>query len=117
MQTVLAFLVGFMVTVSVYMMLNRNIIRFLFALIITANAVNLLIFTCGRLTPTQPPLIPEGVVAPLGEVANALPQALILTAIVIGFAMVSFILVLYYQTYQSIGTVDSKAMPSAKPQE
>ena len=117
MQTMLAFLIGFMVTVSVYMMLSRNIIRFLFALIIMGNAVNLLIFTCGRLTPTRPPLIPEGAVAPLGEVANALPQALVLTAIVIGFAMVSFILVLYYQTYQTMGTVDSESMRSAELEE
>jgi multicomponent Na+:H+ antiporter subunit C len=39
--------------------------------------------------------------------ANALPQAMILTAIVIGFAMITFLLVLLYRTYAETGTLDA----------
>jgi multicomponent Na+:H+ antiporter subunit C len=46
--------------------------------------------------------------------ANALPQALILTAIVIGFALLAFVFVLFYRAYQELGTVDSEAMRTAE---
>ena len=46
--------------------------------------------------------------------ANALPQALILTAIVIGFALLSFVFILFYRTYQTLGTVDTELMRVAE---
>ena len=60
--------------------------------------------------------VPEGLAAAPGLVANALPQALILTAIVIGFGLLAFALVLVYRGYQSLGTLDSDAMRSAEPE-
>jgi multicomponent Na+:H+ antiporter subunit C len=48
-------------------------------------------------------------------VANALPQALMLTAIVIGFALLAFIFVLFYRAYEEIGTVDTEFMRLAEP--
>ena len=48
-------------------------------------------------------------------VANSLPQALILTAIVIGFALLAFIFILFFRTYQTLGTVDTEAMADAEP--
>ena len=90
MEPVIAVVIGILVAASVYLMLARNILRFLFGLVLLSNAANLTIFAAGRLTPDTPPLVPEGLPAPPGLVANALPQALVLTAIVIGFGLLAF---------------------------
>ena len=115
METVLALLVGVLVAASVYLMLARNVLRFLFGLVLLSNAANLTIFAGGRLTQAAPPLVPEGLPGPPELVANALPQALILTAIVIGFGLLAFALVLVYRGYQSLGTLESDAMRFAEP--
>ena len=115
MESVMAILVGIMVAGSVYLILGRNLIRFIFGLVLASNAVNLLLFTGGRLSNPAPPLIPPDALTPAGPVANALPQALMLTAIVIGFALLVFIFVLFYRAYQEIGTVDTEFMRLAEP--
>ncbi|MFZ0132270.1 MAG: Na+/H+ antiporter subunit C [Desulfobacterales bacterium] len=117
METEFAFLVGVMVAGSIYLILDRNLIRFIFGLVLLGNAVNLLIFTVGRLSSSRPPLISEGGTVPVAPVANALPQALILTAIVIGFALLAFVFVLFYRAYQEIDTVDTEAMRVAEPDD
>lgn len=117
METALAFLIGLLVASSVYLMLARSILRFLFGLILISNAANLLIFASGRLTAGQPPFVPEGADAPVGEVANALPQALVLTAIVIGFGLFAFALVLAWRAYTELGTLESDEMRVAEPRE
>jgi multicomponent Na+:H+ antiporter subunit C len=53
----------------------------------------------------------------VGLVANALPQALVLTAIVIGFGLFAFALTLVYRGYQNLGTLDSDEMRLAEPRE
>ncbi len=115
MEPVLAFLCGIMVAASLYLMLAGNIIRFIFGLVLATNAVNLLIFTAGRLSSPRPPLIGEDFAVPAEQAANALPQALILTAIVIGFALMTFVFILFYRTYQALGTVDTEKMRFAEP--
>ncbi len=114
MEILCAGLVGVMVAASVYLILDRNLIRFIFGLILAGNAINLLIFAVGRLDSQRPPLIPDPATAAQGPFANALPQALILTAIVIGFALLSFIFVLFYRAYQELGTVDTELMRVAE---
>jgi multicomponent Na+:H+ antiporter subunit C len=117
MELLIAIMVGVLVAASVYLMLARNVLRFLFGLILISNAANLVIFASGRLTPESPPLIPEGADAPVELVANALPQALVLTAIVIGFGLFAFALTLVYRTYQNLGTLNSDEMRLAEPPE
>ena len=114
METLCAGLVGVMIAASIYLILDRNLIRFIFGLILASNAINLLIFTVGRLDSQRPPLIPNPATAVQEPFANALPQALILTAIVIGFALLSFVFVLFYRAYQELGTVDTKQMRVAE---
>ena len=114
MQTICAGLVGVMVAASIYLILDRNLIRFIFGLILAGNAINLLIFTVGRLDSQRPPLIPDLTTTGQGPFANALPQALILTAIVIGFALLSFVFVLFYRAYQELGTVDTEHLRVAE---
>ena len=114
MQTVCAILVGVMVAASVYLILDRNLIRFIFGLVLVGNAIHLLIFAVGGLDSQRPPIIPNNTAAVQEPLANALPQALILTAIVIGFALLSFIFVLFYRSYQDLGTVDTESMRIAE---
>ncbi len=113
MEPVLAFIVGALFACGIYLMLRRNLLRFIFGLILMSNGANLLIFTAGRLTRGSPPLIPAEADLPVGEVANALPQALVLTAIVIGFGLVSFALVLLLRAHQGLGTLDTDVMAQA----
>ena len=108
-------LVGIFLAVAIYLLLSRSLIRMLLGLAILGNGVNLVILVCGRLTRITPPIVPLGLTVPAGQVANPLPQALILTAIVIGFAMFTFLLVLVYRAYQSMGTDDTDAMRLAEP--
>ena len=117
MEALLAITVGLLVSAAVYLMLARNILRFIFGLILISNAANLTIFTAGRLTEGKPPLVPEGAMAPVGDVANALPQALVLTAIVIGFGLFAFALVLMFRAYTSLGTLYSDDMRVAEPRK
>jgi multicomponent Na+:H+ antiporter subunit C len=115
MEPVIAVLVGVLTAAAVYLMLARNLLRFLFGLILISNAANLTIFDAGRLTVGAPPLIALGAEAPDGVVANALPQALVLTAIVIGFGLFAFALVLAFRAYSDLGTLDSDEMRLAEP--
>ncbi len=117
METVLAFVCGIMVAASIYLMLSGNLIRFIFGLVLATNAVNLLIFIAGRLSTSRAPLIAETAALPTKPLANALPQALILTAIVIGFALLSFVFILFYRTYQTLGTVETESMRFSEPAE
>jgi multicomponent Na+:H+ antiporter subunit C len=115
MEPIIAILVGVLTAAAVYLMLSRNVLRFLFGLILISNAANLTIFDAGRLTVGVPPLIPDGADAPLGVAANALPQALVLTAIVIGFGLFAFALVLAFRAYSDLGTLDTDEMRLAEP--
>ena len=117
MEVVLSIVVGVLFAAAVYLMLARNLMRFLFGLILISNAANLALFTAGRLTEAAPPLIAEGADGPAGVVANALPQALVLTAIVIGFGLFAFALVLTFHAYGALGTLDTSEMRVAEPRE
>ena len=115
MEGMLSILVGIFFAVSVYLMMSRYIIRILLGIAILGNAVNLLIFTAGRLMREVPPIIAPGASVPAGPTANPLPQALILTAIVISFSFLAFLLVLAYRAYQELGTDDTVEMRVAEP--
>lgn len=115
MELPLAVTIGVLVAVAVYLMLSRNLLRFIFGLVLLSNAANLVIFLGGRLTAGAPPLIPAEESAPVGVVANALPQALVLTAIVISFGLLAFALALVYRTYMTIGTLNSDEIRIAEP--
>ncbi|MGB0497113.1 MAG: Na+/H+ antiporter subunit C [Rubricella sp.] len=117
MEPLLAMLTGLLVAAGAYLMMSGNLVRYLFGLTLLSNAANLLIFTAGRITEAAPPLIASGAYAPEGEVANALPQALILTAIVIGFGLFCYALALAYRAYYAMGTARMDDMRLAEPIE
>ncbi|AKR54706.1 Na(+) H(+) antiporter subunit C [Devosia sp. H5989] len=115
METAFAALVGVFFAASIYLLLSRSVIRMLLGLTLFGNAVNLLIFTAGRLTREVPPIVPDGLKVPTEQIANPLPQALILTAIVIGFAMFTFLLVLAYRAYQTLNADNTDTMRLTEP--
>ena len=115
MNYAIAALVGVFFFAAIYLLLSRSLIRMLLGLALLGNAANLLILVSGRLTRLVPPVVPAGAEVPLTGSANPLPQALILTAIVIGFAMFSFLLVLAYRAYQSLDADDTDSMREAEP--
>lgn len=117
MEPVLALFVGLLFAVSIYLMLSRHTIRILIGVAIFGNGVNLLIFTAGRLTREIPPFVPQGMDEPAAMIANPLPQALILTAIVIAFSFFAFLLVLGFRAYQELDTDDSHEMRLAEPKD
>ncbi|MFC3706167.1 Na+/H+ antiporter subunit C [Devosia honganensis] len=116
MDYVLAVLVGLFIALGIYLLLSRSVIRMLIGMTIFGNGVNLLIFTAGRVTRELAPIVPPGLKAPAGPIANPLPQALILTAIVIGFSMFAFLLVLAFRAYRSLDADNTDTMRLAEPE-
>lgn len=100
METLITILVGVLVSVAVYLLLSRSLIRIILGSAVLSHAVHLLLMVMGGLKKGDVPLLNENT----ESYTDALPQALILTAIVISFAVTAFLLVLAYRTYKEIGT-------------
>lgn len=117
MEALLALTIGVLVASAAYLMMSGHMLRFVFGLVLISNGANLTIFAGGRLTEGAPPLIAEGADAPAGVVANALPQALVLTAIVIGFGLLAFTITLVWRAWTDLGTIEADEMRLAEPRE
>lgn len=104
MEPIMAIVVGLIYAAAIYMMLRRSIVKLVIGLMLISNAANLLIFTSAGMTRGAPPLIPEGAMLPDGAVADPLPQAVVLTAIVIAFGVLAFAVVLIHRAYNIIHT-------------
>ena len=115
MEAVFSILVGLFFSTAIYLMLSRHSVRMLLGIAILGNAVNLLLFTAGRLTREIPPIIGGGQDVLVPGAANPLPQALILTAIVISFSFFCFLLVLVWRAFQALKTDDTDEMRMAEP--
>lgn len=102
--------VGALYAAGLYLMMRRSVVKLIIGLMLLGHASNLLIFTVGRLTRGRPPLVPLGASEPVGPFADPLAQALILTAIVIGFGVQAFAVVLIKRAYQEAGTDDLDQM-------
>jgi len=115
MEAVFSVLVALFFSVGIYLILSRHVIRIVLGIALFGNAVNLVIFTSGRITRDGVPIIPANLDLLPGPAANPLPQALILTAIVISFSFFAFVLVLAYRAYQEIGVDDTMDMRISEP--
>jgi len=104
---VMAVLVGGLYAAAVYLLLRRNVVKLVLGLVLLGHAANLLIFTAGGLVRGNPPLAAVGAAAPPPGVADPVPQALVLTAIVISFAVVAFAAVLVRRVVEVLGTDDA----------
>ena len=110
METWLAVVVGALYAAGFYLLMRRSIVKLILGLALLGHAANLLIFTVGRVTRETPPIVPRGAEVLEHPFADPVPQALILTAIVIGFGVQAFALVLLRQAYQATGSEDIDAM-------
>ncbi|CAN5859701.1 Na+/H+ antiporter subunit C [soil metagenome] len=106
MELVMALLVGGLFAAGLYTILRRSIVRIAIGLVLLGHAANLLIFTAARLTRYEAPIIAADAETLAETAADPLPQALILTAIGISFAVVVFALVLIRRVYQVVGSDD-----------
>ncbi|MGQ9485505.1 MAG: Na+/H+ antiporter subunit C [Desulfosoma sp.] len=101
MELLFAAVVGVLTAAAAYLLLERRSFSVVLGLMVLSYAVNLFLFAMGRLHTNKPPLVDLGV-----GVADPVPQALVLTAIVIGFAMTAFALVLALHTQVISGSDD-----------
>ena len=106
MEVLLAIASGVLYATGIYMMLRRRLAQLIIGLGLLANGTNLLIFTAAGLVRGHPPVVPYGAEQLQPPHADPVPQALILTAIVIGFGVLAFSLVLAHRVHQSLGTDD-----------
>ncbi len=100
METLITILTGILVAVATYLILSRNVQKVVLGTAILSHAAHLLIMTMGKgLKSGSVPILGEGT-----AYVDPLPQALILTSIVISFAVTALLLVIAYRTFQETGT-------------
>lgn len=114
MPELLALLVGCLYAGAVYMLLRRSLFKLVLGLVLLSHATHLLVFAVGQRR-FQPPIIPSGEPTLPEASADPLVQALILTAIVISFALTSFALVLVYRLRQVLGSDDVDTLRTVEP--
>lgn len=101
METLITILNGVLVSVATYLLLSRSVIKIILGTAVLSHAAHLTIMTMGKgLKSGGVPVLEEG----SENFVDALPQALILTSIVISFAVTAILLVLAYRTYLETGT-------------
>ena len=113
MTVLYAFVAAGLFGCGLYMVLSRHAVRMMLGLSLLTTAVNLVLFQAGRIRTAQPPLIREGAER-LGESADPLPQALVLTAIVIGFALTVILAALVLRAWRSQRTLRTDELRSAQ---
>ena len=104
MELLLAIVAGALYASGLYLMLRRRLAQLIIGLGLLSNGSNVLILSAAGVTRAKPPLISPGV--PVDQLADPVPQSLILTAIVIGFGVLAFALVLAHRVQQSAGSDD-----------
>jgi len=113
MEVLMAIVIGIIFAAGTYMLLSRTLLRILFGTMLLSHGALLLIITMGKLKRGEAPVLREGAVA----YADPLPQALILTAIVIGFAVTALIIVLSFRTYKVTGKNDTEDLKDIEENE
>jgi multicomponent Na+:H+ antiporter subunit C len=106
----LAITVGALYACGVYMLLRRSIVKMVIGLVLLGHAANLLIMAAAGILRGRAPIVPADATALIAPYADPLPQALVLTAIVIGFGVQAFALALLKRAHQAAGTDDLDAM-------
>lgn len=91
--------IGLLTAGGIYLMLRKRTFPVILGLSLLSYAVNIFIFAAGRLAPALPPIIN----AAQGGYTDPLPQALVLTAIVISFGMTAVIVLMALGSFLSLG--------------
>lgn len=106
MELIFALIIGVLYGAGLYMILRRSMVKLLIGLMLMGNGSNLLIFLLGRLRKGAPPIIPESSSVFIEAFTDPIPQALILTAIVISFGLQAFAIILIQRVYKVVQTDD-----------
>ena len=113
MSVLYAFVAAVLFGCGLYMVLSRHVVRMVLGLSLLTTAVNLVLFQAGRIRTSQSPLIPDGAER-LGDSADPVPQALVLTAIVIGFALTVILAALTLRAWRGERTLRTDEMHAAR---
>ncbi len=113
-ELLVAVAIGVLTTGGVWLMLRARIFDVVLGLTLLSYAVNLFIFAMGRVRAGAAPIVQDGVAPTLDNYTDPVPQALVLTAIVISFAMTAVLLVVAIRARSATGTdhVDGSEPPS-----
>ncbi len=106
MEILMSFAIGILFTIGTYLILSRSLLRIILGTSLLSHGVHLLLLTMSRLKTGAPPLIGDD----LAPYTDPIPQALILTSIVISFGVTSFFFVLAYRAYQELKTDDMEEL-------
>jgi multicomponent K+:H+ antiporter subunit C len=109
MELLVASAVGMLTASGLYMILRLRTFPVVLGMSLLSYAVNVFIFASGRLVVNAPPLLTQP-----GPHTDPLPQALVLTAIVISFGMTALVVIMALASYLSSGT-DKIDMPNVDP--
>ena len=107
--------ISIVVAAAVYLSLSRDLFRVVAGLTLLGAATNLIVFAAGRFASLAPPLLTSVEDAPSAAASNPLVQALVLTAIVISFALLCFSLVLGARLRNAAGSDDIRKLEAAEP--
>lgn len=108
MEVLVASGIGLLTAVGVYLVLRRQTFPVIIGTVFLSYAVNLFLFATGRLTINRPPIYSAGAAG----YADPLPQALVLTAIVISFGMTALVVVLALRGFLETGTDSVEGDPA-----
>ncbi|MEN8701468.1 Na(+)/H(+) antiporter subunit C [Bacillus infantis] len=100
MEILMSVLIGILFMTATYLMLSKSLLRIIIGTGLLSHGAHLLLITMGGLKRGDPPLLGEHA----KNYVDPIPQALILTAIVISFGVTAFFLVMAYRAYQELGT-------------
>lgn len=104
MEAVLALVIGVLGGAGVWLVLRPRTFQVIMGLAMLSYAVNLFIFSMGSLIIDKPPIVTPGTPADLDHYTDPMPQSLVLTAIVIGFATTALFLVVLLASRGLSGT-------------
>lgn len=113
-MAVMALLIGSLVAIGLYLMMRRSLVRLIFGIVLLSHAVNLIVFSAGGLLHASSPVIEPGATTLTHPYPDPLPQALVLTAIVIGFSLQAFAIVLIKRAHQEANTDDFDRMDTTE---
>ncbi|MMZ59378.1 Na(+)/H(+) antiporter subunit C [compost metagenome] len=106
MEIIMSVAVGLLFMVGVYLILSKSLLRIILGTSLLSHGVHLLLMTMARLKTVAAPLLGEHA----SNYVDPVPQALILTSIVISFGVTSYFFVLAYKAYQKLGTDDMEEL-------
>lgn len=109
-EVVLSVILGLLFAIGTFLVLRRDVVRVVWGVTIISQATNVYLVTMGDIGGSIPIVGHGGGGSGAHNVTDPLVQALVLTAIVIGFGTTAFSLVLTYRVYQEHGTLDLREL-------